>query len=150
MLPTRATYAGAGGEQLKTTGVRARRTVQRRQVAKVATRRGITMYVRTYDGLEQVPATAPLSTPFPTQRLAVGPEAQLIQNALRQGIRDVNRLTNLVFYARHPGQRDRPLRQSEQPLVRKWLDIRDRIVRPVLGQESTTQLLGQKFEQPGL
>jgi hypothetical protein len=49
------------------------------------------------------------------------------------GERDVSRLTNLVFYARHPtlptGYKIQP---HEQGLARAWLDIRERVVRPVL------------------
>jgi hypothetical protein len=49
------------------------------------------------------------------------------------GERDVPRLTNLVFYARHPtlppGYKIQP---HEQGLARTWLDIRDHVVLPVL------------------
>jgi hypothetical protein len=49
------------------------------------------------------------------------------------GERDVDTLTNLVFYARHsnlpPGYKIKP---QEKGLAREWLEIRDRIVRPVL------------------
>ena len=49
------------------------------------------------------------------------------------GERDVNTLTNLVFYARHPelptGYKVQP---HEKSLAREWLDIRERVVRPVL------------------
>jgi hypothetical protein len=49
------------------------------------------------------------------------------------GERDVNTLTNLIFYARHP---DLPLGHKIQPhekvLAQEWLNIRERGVRPVL------------------
>jgi hypothetical protein len=49
------------------------------------------------------------------------------------GERDVDTLTNLVFYGRHP---DLPPGYKIQPhdkeLARSWLEIRERIVRPVL------------------
>jgi hypothetical protein len=49
------------------------------------------------------------------------------------GERDVDTLTNLVFYARHPnlpsGYKIQP---HDKELARAWLEIRDRVVRPVL------------------
>lgn len=88
-------------------------------------------------------ATAPPSTPSPGPQASGGPEAQMIHDALRRGVRDVSRLTDLIFYARHPERRGQPVRREEQPLVREWLDIRDRIVRPGLGRSTTLQGFGQ-------
>jgi hypothetical protein len=51
------------------------------------------------------------------------------------GDRDVNTLTNSVFYARHPERQGQPLRREEDQfatLSREWLEIRDRFVRPAL------------------
>jgi hypothetical protein len=49
------------------------------------------------------------------------------------GERDANKLTNLIFYARHPtlpvGYKIRP---QEQGLAREWMEIRDKLVIPVL------------------
>jgi hypothetical protein len=55
-----------------------------------------------------------------------------IQQAIRQGIRDENRLTDMLFNWRHPERHGQKLRANEQSLVREWLDIRDRLVRPAL------------------
>ncbi|MBI4491093.1 MAG: M15 family metallopeptidase [Deltaproteobacteria bacterium] len=77
---------------------------------------------------------APPPRPAPAGHPSVVSETQLIVDAVRRGIRDENHLTNIVFHARHPERRGQPLRQDEQPLVREWLDIRDRVVRPGLGR----------------
>jgi hypothetical protein len=49
------------------------------------------------------------------------------------GERDAGTLTNLIFYARHPnlppGYKIRP---HEKGLAREWLDIRDKLVNPLL------------------
>jgi hypothetical protein len=52
--------------------------------------------------------------------------------AVAAGIREVDRLTDLVFYFRHPERIGRPIRRDERDLVREWLDIRDRTVKPAL------------------
>ncbi|HSD58318.1 MAG TPA: DUF2272 domain-containing protein [Methanotrichaceae archaeon] len=53
--------------------------------------------------------------------------------AMLSGERDVNKLTNTIFFARHP-ERDpkQKIQPHEKQFAREWLDIRDRIVRPTL------------------
>ncbi len=63
--------------------------------------------------------------PAPTGSLA-------IRTAIQRGVRDENRLTDLVFNARHPERRGQRLQPHEQQLMREWLDIRNRLVRPAL------------------
>jgi Rv2525c-like, glycoside hydrolase-like domain len=58
--------------------------------------------------------------------------SKAIKNAIQGGLRDENRLTDTVFNSRHPERRGQPLRAPEQDLIREWLDIRDRLVRPAL------------------
>src|SRR5262249_25930527 len=63
-----------------------------------------------------------------------------IKLAVASGHRDENRLTNLVFFKRHPGRQGRPLSKGEpgfSDLNREWLDIRDRLVRPALRQPAS-------------
>jgi len=49
------------------------------------------------------------------------------------GQRDENKLTNMIFLARHQGRDpNEKIRPHEKTLAREWLDIRDRIVRPIL------------------
>ena len=70
---------------------------------------------------------------------------QKIQDALRRGFwslalrlailrgqRDENKLTNLVFYARHPELKGRKIKLSEKAFAREWIAIRNRLVRPAL------------------
>jgi Transglycosylase SLT domain len=95
------------------------------------------------------PSPAPL--PRPSASTAQAPADSLfhrIQSALASGQwylalslavlagnRNVNKLTNLIFFARHPERGGRKLEPTEpnfQQLTREWLDIRDRLVRPAL------------------
>ncbi len=56
------------------------------------------------------------------------------------GERDVNILTNLIFYARHPKlPAGYKIQRHEKELAREWLDIRDRVVRPVLDRLSASR-----------
>jgi hypothetical protein len=73
------------------------------------------------------------------------PEVQLLWNALRRGIRDVARLTNMIFHARHPEIGGRRLEPGERELAREWIEIRDRLVRPAL---AGTGSLGEFAESP--
>jgi len=55
--------------------------------------------------------------------------------AILAGERDVNKLTNMIFFARHPDLKGRKLVTTEpnfKQLSQEWLDIRDRLVRPAL------------------
>ncbi len=113
------------------------------------------MYAWTSEWLGQVP------TPSTTPPIASGSWIQNMQDqmtlrlALAQGVRDVNELTNRVFFGRHPEWRGRKLVRGEpqfEPLSREWLDIRDRLARPALAQATpmpkpSTQVL--KYGVPG-
>jgi hypothetical protein len=59
-------------------------------------------------------------------------EAKTIRKAINNGTRNENRLTDIIFNARHPERNGQPLQASEGALVREWLEIRDRLVRPEL------------------
>ncbi len=52
--------------------------------------------------------------------------------AILSGQRDVGKLTNLIFFARHPERSGRPIRRHERTLAREWLHIRNRLVIPFL------------------
>jgi hypothetical protein len=62
-------------------------------------------------------------------------------SSILAGERDVNRLTNLIFYSRHPnlpvGYKIQP---REQGLAREWLEIRDKLVIPVLRRFQPTAI----------
>jgi len=64
-----------------------------------------------------------------------GLESTAVRIAVARGQLDENGLTNLVFFARHPEWQGRKLQQSEPAfaeLSNEWLEIRNRLVRPVL------------------
>jgi hypothetical protein len=66
-----------------------------------------------------------------------GSEWLALRLALAQGVRDENRLTDLVFHGRHPERGGRPLTAGERDLIREWLEIRDTQVRPLLAAPPT-------------
>lgn len=59
--------------------------------------------------------------------------SEAIRQAIQGGLRDENRLTDMVFHARHPQLKGRRLRSDERSLAQEWTVIRDRLVRPALG-----------------
>lgn len=64
-----------------------------------------------------------------------GREALAVRQAIARGQRDAGKLTNLVFFARHPERGGRKLVKTEprfRQLADEWLAIRDRLVKPAL------------------
>ena len=58
-----------------------------------------------------------------------------LQDAIRRGEQDENKLTNLIFFARHPERGSRKLTREDPqfaPLAREWQAILSGIVRPAL------------------
>src|SRR5476651_2265477 len=55
-----------------------------------------------------------------------------VQQAIRNGTRNENQLTDTIFNARHPERRGQHLLPNERQLVQEWVAIRDNIVRPAL------------------
>jgi D-alanyl-D-alanine carboxypeptidase len=104
--------------------------------------------------LRPMPSAAP-SAPPPTPHSSNGSLFQRVQNALASGQwylamslavmagdRDADRLTNMIFFARHPALKGRKLAPTEplfKPLSREWLDIRNRLVRPFLEKRTASQ-----------
>jgi hypothetical protein len=69
--------------------------------------------------------------------LSTGLEPTAVRLAALWGQRDVNVLTNLVFFHRHRERNGRSLARDEAgypALSREWISIRDTIVRPALEQ----------------
>jgi len=58
---------------------------------------------------------------------------------LAQGVLDENHLADAVFFDRHPERNGRLLTSGESALVREWVEIRDLIVRPMLGRQPISQ-----------
>jgi LAS superfamily LD-carboxypeptidase LdcB len=86
---------------------------------------------------EAAPDEHPLAAVVSLPRLAFdlmakGDWATAIEVATTVGLRDVNMLTNLVFWFRHPMLVGQRIRADQPGLAREWLRIRDQIVRPAL------------------
>src|SRR6266404_1559162 len=58
---------------------------------------------------------------------------------LAQGILDENKLTDAVFFDRHPERNGRLLTSGDSALRREWVEIRDLIVRPMLRPQPISQ-----------
>jgi len=69
--------------------------------------------------------------------VATGQEHLAIALARQQGVTDVDELTNLLFFARHPEMGGRRIAPEEAALAQEWIDIRDTIVRPTLHRSSS-------------
>jgi hypothetical protein len=80
-----------------------------------------------------IPSSGPVTTADQiADALRRGSWELAIQSAIRGGVQDENRLTDMVFNARHPERQGRRLQPNEQSLIKEWLDIRERLVRPAL------------------
>src|SRR5205823_630259 len=85
--------------------------------------------------VNQVAPAAPSATvaPVPSpDALASAFGASEAAAAFAGGERNANRLTDIVFNARHRERGGRPVAAGETQLVQEWLRIRDTVVLPVL------------------
>jgi N-acetylmuramoyl-L-alanine amidase len=64
--------------------------------------------------------------------IASGQEHVAVALAHQRGVSDVNEVTNLLFFARHPEMEGRKIAAHETDLAQEWIDIRDNIVQPAL------------------
>jgi hypothetical protein len=64
--------------------------------------------------------------------VSAGQAALAVTLAYQRGVHDINKLTNLVFFARHKELGGRAIRPDERDLVKQWLAIRDSIVKPTV------------------
>jgi hypothetical protein len=102
------------------------------------------MYIHANIGVGQtLPASASDSLFQKIQNaLAGGQWYVALTLAVLAGLRDENKLTNMIFFARHPERGGRKLEQSDpnfKQLSQEWLDIRRGIVRPFLDQIARAQ-----------
>lgn len=78
---------------------------------------------------------------FPLQivdKIKKGFEKLAIQLAINFGFTDENKLTNLVFFVKHPELNNQKLEPSQpnfKSLSNEWKKIRDNLVRPLLGKQ---------------
>ncbi len=62
--------------------------------------------------------------------------------AVVSGQRDVNLLTNMIFYSRHPElPTGHKIQSHEKRLAQQWMQIRDQVVKPMLRVMSGTSLV---------
>jgi hypothetical protein len=90
------------------------------------------------EGEEEGEAAHPILSLFPLlskpvlDALAGSLWPRALALAAAAGYTDVNQLTNVVFYFRHPEVIGRKIRPEERELARDWIAIRDGIVKPAL------------------
>ena len=71
------------------------------------------------------------------------------QQLLADGVRDENRLTDLLFFARHPERRGRRIAQGETQAAAQWRQMRDLWVRPALRQSRPARPTGPAAPRHG-
>jgi soluble lytic murein transglycosylase-like protein len=76
-------------------------------------------------------APAPSAQPRPPEG-----EEVLVRRLIAGGNRDVDRLTNAVFFRRHPERQGRAIAAEERQAAAEWIRIRDGIVRRVLSERA--------------
>jgi hypothetical protein len=59
-------------------------------------------------------------------------ERAIVERQIAAGMRDVNKLTNLVFWARHPELNGQRIPEGRRDLERVWVRIKNEIVVPAL------------------
>ena len=59
-------------------------------------------------------------------------DQSVLTNQYASGLKDENKLTDAIFYDRHPEWKGKPLKNAGQALRVEWLQIRDGTVRPFL------------------
>ncbi len=88
--------------------------------------------------MEEITTTPTSGNRF-SQLVRSGQLTQAITEAVRNGVTDLNRLTDMVFYARHPNLNGRQLRPDEHALTQEWLQIRAAVVRPAASRLQATR-----------
>ena len=87
-------------------------------------------------------STQPVIAQRFTQLVRAGQLNQAISETVSGGVSDPDRITDMVFYARHPELSGRKLRTNESSLVQEWLQIRAALVRPALAGARAVQPAG--------
>ena len=73
------------------------------------------------------------------QLVRSGQQTQAITEAVRNGQTDVDRLTDMVFYARHPELNGQKVRPNARMLALEWMRIRATLVRPAVASHQTVR-----------
>jgi hypothetical protein len=67
------------------------------------------------------------------QALRKGYWAFAIRLAIQNGQKNPNRLTDLIFFARHPElPKTYKIQRHQKPFIKEWLGIKNRLVLPLL------------------
>lgn len=87
--------------------------------------------------LEALPTEHPLAAVFSLPRLAFDAMAKnawpaAIAIAVGAGVRDVDKLTDMVFWFQNPQMIGQKIRRDQPELARTWLRIRDQVVKPAI------------------
>jgi hypothetical protein len=85
------------------------------------------------DGAEEIPG---FDRELFQQLVSLGPvvEQALVTAQIVAGQRDVNELTNFVFFIRHPELKGTRLAAGQEALMAEWRSIRDEVVHPALAR----------------
>jgi hypothetical protein len=76
----------------------------------------------------------PEPRPSVTEPRTVEADQNLVHEAISRGIRGPRRLTDIVFFARHPTLKENPSWANDGALLDEWRQIRDRLVAPLVRQ----------------
>jgi hypothetical protein len=63
-------------------------------------------------------------------------DQSVVNDQMVRGVRDENKLTDAVFYDRHPDWKGKSLKNATLSLRQEWIQIRDSVVRPTLKNPS--------------
>jgi hypothetical protein len=72
--------------------------------------------------------------------IANGKVRDAVSLAIKQGISDENKLTDLIFHSIHPELGGRSIQKNERILVQTWLQARKDYVRPVLQPKPSPEI----------
>ena len=64
-------------------------------------------------------------------------EAEMVRQAIAEGERDEDRLTDELFFARHPERHGRRISRREREEATEWTWLREDVVRPALAATAT-------------
>jgi murein DD-endopeptidase MepM/ murein hydrolase activator NlpD len=57
-----------------------------------------------------------------------------VSSAFLGGNTDENKLTDMIFFARHPERNGEKLKTYEKALIQEWLNLRNNVVRPIIAK----------------
>src|SRR6266404_337980 len=69
----------------------------------------------------------------PTGLIRGARDHAIVADLIAGGVRNENKIADAVFFNRHPERNGRRLAPGESALVQEWVQIRDQLVRPRLG-----------------